>query len=97
MSTPASGPVEPEHEPDAASESEPASVAPELTPPSASEVIGGALAQAARRAGIDPTMQQSAGHVVWAAIGGIRGILSAVLPRLGFVVTHPVTYNPGTD
>ena len=95
MSTPAAGPVEPERE------AEPAAVAddnaPGLTPPSASEVIGGALAQAAKRAGIDPTMQQSAGHVVWASIGGVRGIFEAVLPSLVFVVTYTLTYNPTAD
>ena len=52
MSTPASGPVEPERE------AEPAAVAddnaPGLTPPSASEVIGGALAQLTARGVVAP-------------------------------------------
>lgn len=104
MTAPASGPGEPENEPersheDATADGAPSddTAAPELTPPSASEVIGGALAQAARRAGIDPTMRQSAGSVVWASIGGVRGILEAVLPSLVFVVTYTLTYSATAD
>lgn len=64
---------------------------------SASELIGGALAEAARRAGIDPTLEQDAGRMVWSSIGGVRGILEAVLPSLVFVVTYTLTYSPATD
>lgn len=64
---------------------------------SASEVIGGALAQAARRAGIDPTLEQDAGQMVWASIGGVRGVLEAVVPSLVFVVTYTLSYSPVTD
>lgn len=64
--------------------------------PSASEVLGEALAQAARRAGIDPNGEQAAGQMVWASIGGVRGILEAVLPSLVFVVTYTLTSSPLT-
>lgn len=74
---------------------------PDLTPPepdqqSASEVLGAALGSAARRAGLDPAEGKSTGHVVWAAIGGVRGILESVLPGLVFVVTWTLTYDAGT-
>ncbi|MET0811779.1 MAG: DUF3159 domain-containing protein [Microbacterium sp.] len=74
---------------------------PDLTPPGpeepkASDVLGAALGGAARRAGLDPTEGRSTGHVVWAAIGGIRGILESVLPGLVFVIAWTLTYDPAT-
>lgn len=59
--------------------------------PSASDLIGAALGNAARRAGLDPAKQSSTGHVVWAAMGGWRGILESVLPTLVFVVVWSAT------
>lgn len=59
--------------------------------PSASELIGQALGQAARRAGLDPAESASTGHVVWSAMGGWRGVLESVLPSLAFVVLFTVT------
>lgn len=66
----------------------PASPAPE---PSASEVVGAALGQAARRAGLDPAAGSSTGAVVWQAMGGVRGIVEAVLPGLLFIVLYTAT------
>lgn len=59
--------------------------------PSASELIGQALGGAARRAGIDPVEQSTTGHVVWAAMGGWRGVLESVLPGLAFVLLYTFT------
>lgn len=59
--------------------------------PSASELIGQALGGAARRAGIDPGEQSTTGHVVWAAMGGWRGVLESVLPGLAFVLLYTFT------
>ncbi|GAA4189347.1 hypothetical protein GCM10022219_04820 [Microbacterium oryzae] len=36
--------------------------------------------------GLDPAQERSAGHVVWGAMGGWRGVLESVLPSLAFVV-----------
>lgn len=62
-------------------------------PGSASEAIGAALGDAARRAGLDPAQSKSTGHVVWAAMGGWRGIVESVLPGLVFIVTWTLTYD----
>ncbi len=59
-------------------------------------MLGEALGNAARRAGIDPTQQATTGHVVWRAIGGVRGIVESVLPSLVFVVAFTVTQDPET-
>jgi MFS family permease len=69
---------------------------PDLTPPepeqpSASDILGAALGNAARRAGLDPAEDSETKHVVWAAMGGWRGILESVLPSLAFVVLFTVT------
>jgi len=69
---------------------------PDLTPPPASEVLGQALGAAALRAGLDPAAQTSAGHVVWRAMGGWRGVLESVLPSLVFVIVFTVTIDPDT-
>lgn len=66
---------------------------PEPDQPSASDVLGAALGGAARKAGLDPSEGKSTGHVVWTAIGGIRGILESVLPGLVFVITWTLTYD----
>ena len=62
--------------------------------PSAPDAIGAALGQAARRAGIDPAEEASTGHVVWRAMGGVRGILESVLPGLVFIVVFTITIDP---
>jgi hypothetical protein len=72
---------------------------PDLTPPepdkpdqpSAPDILGAALGNAARRAGMDPAEGKGTGHVVWSAMGGWRGILESVLPSLAFVVLFTVT------
>ncbi|WP_294978957.1 DUF3159 domain-containing protein [uncultured Microbacterium sp.] len=60
-------------------------------PPSASDLLGSALGNAARRAGLDPSRQAHTGHVVWAAMGGWRGVLESVLPGLAFVILFTTT------
>lgn len=73
---------------------------PQLTPPeaptSASGVLGAALGEAARKAGLDPAADATTGHVVWRAMGGFRGILEAVLPGLVFIVVFTLTTDPVT-
>ncbi len=62
--------------------------------PKASDILGAALGDAARRAGLDPADAKGTGHVVWRAMGGWRGILESVLPGLVFVVTWTLTTTP---
>ena len=69
---------------------------PEPEQPSASDLFGAALGGAARRAGLDPAEHKSTGHVVWAAMGGWRGVLESVLPGLVFIVVYTVTIDPAT-
>ena len=57
-----------------------------LEPPRASDALGAALGDAARRMGLDPAEERGTGHVVWKAMGGWRGVLESVLPSLAFVV-----------
>lgn len=67
----------------------------ELTPPPApSELLGGALGEAARRAGFDPAADASTGRVVWQAMGGFRGVLESVLPSLAFLVVYTLWPEP---
>lgn len=66
-------------------------------PPSTADAVGAALAEAARRAGLDPEQQGGTGKVVWSAIGGWRGILESVLPGIVFVVLFTLTYDPATE
>lgn len=61
--------------------------------PTASEVLGQALGGAARRAGLDPATDAHTGRVVWAAMGGWRGVLESVLPGLAFVLLFTFTTN----
>lgn len=72
---------------------------PGLTPPdapAASGIIGAALGEAARKAGFDPDADTTTGHVVWRAMGGVRGILEAVLPGLVFILAFTLTTDPAT-
>ena len=86
-------------EPASDRESDPSpSSTPSLTPPpSASELVGAALGEAAKRAGMDPAEGAPTGHVVWRAMGGWRGILESVLPSLVFVVLFTLTYDRATQ
>ncbi len=68
----------------------------DLTPPSASELVGAALGSAAKRAGLDPSEGKSTGHVVWRAMGGWRGIVESVLPGLVFIVVYTITIDPAS-
>lgn len=68
------------------------------TPPSAdgstpdpADALGAALAQAARRAGLDPADSASTGHVVWRAMGGWRGVAESVVPSLAFLLLYTFT------
>ena len=64
--------------------------------PSASDILGAALGDAARRAGLDPAEGKNTGTVVWAAMGGWRGVLESVLPGLVFIVAYTLTIDPET-
>ncbi|RLK49449.1 DUF3159 domain-containing protein [Microbacterium telephonicum] len=72
------------------------STTPPASDPSASDLLSQALGGAARRAGLDPAKEQTTGHVVWAAMGGWRGVLESVLPGLVFIVVFTVTMDPAT-
>ncbi|WP_019180633.1 DUF3159 domain-containing protein [Microbacterium yannicii] len=63
---------------------------------SASDILGAALGDAARRAGLDPSEGKSTGTVVWTAMGGWRGVLESVLPGLVFIVVYTLTIDPAT-
>jgi len=70
---------------------------PEDPTPSASDIVGAALGGAAKRAGLDPAQNAPTTHVVWAAMGGWRGVLESVLPSLVFVVVFTITYDRSTQ
>ena len=55
------------------------------------DVVGAALANAARRAGLDPASGKTTGHVVWGAMGGWRGIAESILPSLAFLLIFTFT------
>lgn len=65
--------------------------APASEGPSASDLVAQALGGAARRAGMDPAREAHTGHVVWAAMGGWRGVVESVLPGLAFVLLFTFT------
>lgn len=71
----------------------------ETTPAEAStaDLLGAALGSVAKRAGLDPAEGTSAGHVVWTAMGGWRGILESILPTLAFIVLFTVSLDPQTN
>lgn len=64
--------------------------------PTAAEVWGQALGGAARKAGLDPAAEAGAGHVVWSAMGGWRGVAESVLPGLVFIVVYTLTIDRET-
>lgn len=63
--------------------------------PSVSGALGDSMAAAARRAGFSPAVdgEPISGHALLAAMGGIRGLVEAVLPGLVFLVTYTVTFD----
>lgn len=63
---------------------------------SASDALSAALGRAAQRAGLDPARDSGTAHVVWAAMGGRRGVLESVLPTLVFIVVWTATVDPAT-
>ncbi|MFE1645099.1 DUF3159 domain-containing protein [Microbacterium sp. P01] len=67
--------------------------------PTASALLGAALGNAARRAGMDPATAEgkSTGHVVWSAMGGWRGVIESVVPGLVFIVVYTLTIDPATQ
>jgi len=69
-------------------------VAPaEQTEPKVASSLADGMAAAARRAGFSPAAEGEpiSGHALLAAMGGIRGLVEAVLPGLVFVVTYTFT------
>lgn len=62
--------------------------ADETATPTVSEALGTALGTAARKAGLDPTEHTTTGQLVWAGIGGWRGVVESVLPTLAFVLAY---------
>lgn len=68
-----------------------------LVPPSPSEAIGAALGNAARKAGLDPNAGASTGQVVWASMGGWRGVAESVLPSLAFILAYTLWPGVGTE
>lgn len=76
--------------------SDPASDQDAAKSPTAPELLGAALGGAARRAGLDPAKQASTGHVVWAAMGGWRGVAESVLPTLVFLMAWTITLDRTT-
>ena len=84
------------HDEDSAGEASTPPLQPPAPEPSASAILGSALGDAARRAGLDPDQDKSTGHVVWAAMGGWRGVLESVLPGLVFILAYTLTIDPDT-
>ncbi|GGH35398.1 DUF3159 domain-containing protein [Microbacterium album] len=66
----------------------------ETPEPSASELLGAAVGGMARKAGIDPSAEDTTGGVVWKAMGGVRGVLESVLPSLAFVIVYTLRPEP---
>lgn len=82
--------------PAAPGDDQPRESATPIEPPPASDALGAALGAAARRAGLDPAKHATTGSAVWAAMGGVRGILESVLPSLAFVVLFTISYDAET-
>jgi hypothetical protein len=63
------------------------------TPARGSSVFAEGMAEAARRAGFSQAAEGApiTGHVLLAAMGGIRGLIEAVLPGLVFLLTYTFT------
>jgi hypothetical protein len=79
---------EPEHRQD------PARAAEQPSPePAAAGALADGMAAAARRAGFSPAAdgEPISGHALIQAMGGVRGIVEAVLPGLVFLVAYTLT------
>ncbi|MFO7689316.1 MAG: DUF3159 domain-containing protein, partial [Cryobacterium sp.] len=76
-----------DHDPDETSD--PSGVSPDA----ASGALAHGLAAAARRAGFSPAAENEAisGRALLKTMGGIRGLVEAVLPGLVFLVTYTIT------
>ena len=61
--------------------------------PTAGSAIADGMASAARRAGFSPAAdgEPISGHALIAAMGGVRGVVEAVLPGLVFLVAYTIT------
>ena len=61
--------------------------------PTAGGALADSMAAAARRAGFSPAAdgEPISGHALIAAMGGVRGIIEAVLPGLVFLVAYTLT------
>lgn len=71
----------------------------ETAAPTASTVFAESMAGAARRAGFGAATEGTpiTGQALLATMGGIRGLIEAVLPGLVFLVTYSLTIDPSTD
>jgi hypothetical protein len=67
--------------------------APGAVPPTMSDAFAEGMAAAARRAGFTPAAdgEPISGHALLAAMGGIRGLIEAVLPGLVFLIVYTIT------
>ncbi|WP_104134137.1 MULTISPECIES: DUF3159 domain-containing protein [unclassified Cryobacterium] len=79
-----------------------AAPAPAPTPEqaqTASALFAESMAGAARRAGFGAATEAEpiSGQALLKAMGGIRGLIEAVLPGLVFLVTYTLTIDPSTD
>jgi hypothetical protein len=72
---------------------------PAATQPKASEIFADSMAGAARRAGFGAATKAEpiSGQALLTAMGGIRGLVEAVLPGLVFLITYSLTIDPSTD
>lgn len=66
---------------------------PDAAEPTPKAVFADSMAAAARRAGFSPAAEGEpiSGHALLAAMGGIRGLVEAVVPGLVFLVTYTLT------
>ena len=83
---------DPNPSPNPGADAAPESAAPEPAA-AASGALADGLAAAARRAGFSPAAEGDAisGRALLDAMGGIRGLVEAVLPGLVFLVTYTIT------
>lgn len=72
---------------------------PDGPPASVQGAFAESMAGAARRAGFGAATEGQAisGHALLATMGGVRGLIEAVLPGLVFLVTYSLTIDPTTD
>lgn len=61
--------------------------------PSFSQAVSEGVSAAARKAGIGQVApgEMPTGRSLWGAVGGLRGVIEAILPGLGFLVTYMFT------